>query len=489
MQKIKLFGIILGSLFFISCRSQAQNTFTAKRTIITGLVTNFSEKYNVIIVNYCDPIQEYEVRYAQKLSESQGSFLTEHKYTFAQNLTVRLGNQFINVFIHPGDSVFITIDANKLENNLNDAVRFSGDNANLNQELFSWTTSHQYNYTPQVDYTVSPADFLKNIEANFKAGKDSIQAYASQTNMSRFLEKWAFIDYKFTQANQLMDYDHPEANNWNLFTHPIFDVFNEDNFQTMMFPYHLGVCMNALIRDDAELKQLFTAEKQGPAIRLLIKKLSEKAPKGIVRDVMLFDFLKARLKENIQLYDSIPEIATAFSQAYFHHELKTFIEKQRKGNIQVLSQKEKSLTGILHLNNETIENISDVKLLNYLAANFKNKVLYIDVWATWCGPCKKEFELIPDLHKYFKDTKEVVFVNLCLESNTEQWKQTIAKHQIKGENYYLDGNASKLFMAENNLSGFPSYLIIDKDGKIHYSVHRPSNLEAAIQDIESCLTP
>lgn len=286
-----------------------------------------------------------------------------------------------------------------------------------------------------------------------------------------------------------MDYDHPEANNWNLFTHPIFDVFNEDNFQTMMFPYHLGVCMNALIRDDAELKQLFTAEKQGPAIRLLIKKLSEKAPKGIVRDVMLFDFLKARLKENIQLYDSIPEIATAFSQAYFHHELKTFVEKQRKGNIQVLSQKEKSLTGILHLNNETIENISDVKLLNYLAANFKNKVLYIDVWATWCGPCKKEFELIPDLHKYFKDTKEVVFVNLCLESNTEQWKQTIAKHQIKGENYYLDGNASKLFMAENNLSGFPSYLIIDKDGKIHYSVHRPSNLEAAIQDIESCLTP
>ena len=141
------------------------------------------------------------------------------------------------------------------------------------------------------------------------------------------------------------------------------------------------------------------------------------------------------------------------------------------------------------MNNETIENISDVKLLNYLAANFKNKVLYIDVWATWCGPCKKEFELIPDLHKYFKDTKEVVFVNLCLESNTEQWKQTIAKHQIKGENYYLDGNASKLFMAENNLSGFPSYLIIDKDGKIHYSVHRPSNLEAAIQDIESCLTP
>ena len=205
---------------------------------------------------------------------------------------------------------------------------------------------------------------MKSIKLNFDNAKDSIEAYARQTNMSDFMKRWAFIDYKFITANFLMDYDNSEANKWDIFTDPVFDVFNEDNFQTMYFQYHLGVCMKALIQSEIEIKRLFSDKKNIPAIQLTIEKLFEKAPYGIVRDVMLFDFLKEQLKEDIQLYDAIPEIKTAFSQAYFSDELKKFIETNKSSQrTQVLSEEEKLLKGILHMTNNEIEKLPDVKLL------------------------------------------------------------------------------------------------------------------------------
>lgn len=325
---------------------------------------------------------------------------------------------------------------------------------------------------------------MKSIKLNFDNAKDSIEAYARQTNMSDFMKRWAFIDYKFITANFLMDYDNSEANKWDIFTDPVFDVFNEDNFQTMYFQYHLGVCMKALIQSEIEIKRLFSDKKNIPAIQLTIEKLFEKAPYGIVRDVMLFDFLKEQLKEDIQLYDAIPEIKTAFSQAYFSDELKKFIETNKSSQrTQVLSEEEKLLKGILHMTNNEIEKLPDVKLLNFLSEKYKNKVLYIDVWATWCAPCIKEFEFTPILHTHFKD-KDVVFINLCLESKIENWKAAITKNKISGENYFLNTNESILFRAENNLSGFPSYLIIDRNRKIHNPAPNPSNSESTIKKIE-----
>ena len=202
---------------------------------------------------------------------------------------------------------------------------------------------------------------------------------------------------------------------------------------------------------------------------------------------MLFNFLKGALNEMPEIYDSIPAIKVAFSQDFFRNELER-IAKTNTTDEQKLKQSETTsqLKGIFYLANDTPEELSDIKLLNYLTEKHKGKVLYIDVWATWCGPCIEEFKSAQSLHNYFKD-KDVVFINLCLASNSDTWKPSIEKHSIGGEHYFLDNNASTLFMGEHNLSGYPSYLIIDKTGGIHYSIPRPSNLESSIQKIESCL--
>jgi thiol-disulfide isomerase/thioredoxin len=245
--------------------------------------------------------------------------------------------------------------------------------------------------------------------------------------------------------------------------------------------------MNALIRSEVEISRLFSEKEYMPAIQLTIEKLLEKAPKGVVRDVMLFNFLRYKLKEMPELYDFIPDMKLVFSQDFFKKELEKLLEKNKIiGQTLQLSETESQLNGILYVADSKTEELPNVKLLNFLFEKYKGKVLYLDIWATWCGPCTKEFESASNLHKYFKD-KDVVFVNLCLESNIENWKQAIMKYNIGGENYFLDYNAVQLFRAENNLPGYPSYLIIGKNGVIN-PAPRPSNLEFAIQTIESCLS-
>jgi thiol-disulfide isomerase/thioredoxin len=486
----KLSYLLLVSIFFFACSQKEEKKLEPKRTVIAGVVKNFSDDASVITVNFCNPLSDKR-EFAQDLTETNGYFHVEHDYVFAQNLTIRFASYgFINLFVHPGDSIFLTIDVNEIPHNWNNVVCFSGDNAELNKELFLFT-SHFYHLLNQkrieLDET-SPETLLASLKRTFEQVQDSINAYSERENMSDFLKNWAYMDRKFIITNYLINYyvkNRDKETTWDVFTDSIFDFFNENNFQTMYFPYHLDICMWTLAYSDVEISRLLSEKEYIPAIRLLIERLQKKAPEGVVRDVMLFNFLKYPINKIPELYDSIPEIKNFFSQDFFNIELKRRIEKI--GQTQTLSETESQLREVIYLENNEIEKLSNVKLLNYLADKYKGKLLYIDVWATWCGPCLKEFdEHTHNLHTHFEN-KEVVFINLCLASHLDTWKPTIEKYAIGGENYFLASNASNLFKGEYNLRGYPSYLIVDKNKEIHYDVPRPSQLEEVIQKIELCL--
>lgn len=108
----------------------------------------------------------------------------------------------------------------------------------------------------------------------------------------------------------------------------------------------------------------------------------------------------------------------------------------------------------------------------------KGKMIYVDVWATWCKPCLDEMENSRLLREKLTG-HDVVFVYLCISSQSEsQWKSLIASNQIEGQNYFLDQEQTKALVSHFKITGIPRYLIVGKDGKLkNEAASRPGKAE------------
>jgi thiol-disulfide isomerase/thioredoxin len=109
---------------------------------------------------------------------------------------------------------------------------------------------------------------------------------------------------------------------------------------------------------------------------------------------------------------------------------------------------------------------SDAKeVFNSLLAKHKNKVLYIDCWATWCSSCRAEMPYSNKLMKKFEG-QNVEFVFLCLDSEKDQWKALLSELQIGGTHYCLSKAESSALRKILGISGVPHYVMIGKNGTI-----------------------
>jgi thiol-disulfide isomerase/thioredoxin len=118
---------------------------------------------------------------------------------------------------------------------------------------------------------------------------------------------------------------------------------------------------------------------------------------------------------------------------------------------------------------DTIANI-DSFILN-LKAKFPNKALIIDFWATWCAPCIADMPFSKSLHQKNKDLP-VEYIYLCTTSSSsiDIWKNRIGEMQIPGTHIYVnDKIIARLKTALNAEGGFPTYVVIDVNGKVNKS--------------------
>jgi len=127
-------------------------------------------------------------------------------------------------------------------------------------------------------------------------------------------------------------------------------------------------------------------------------------------------------------------------------------------------------------------------LLVNIVNKHKGKVIYVDFWATWCGPCRGEMPFSLKIQEKMKG-KDVVFVYLCSSSSPEsKWKQLINQLEITGDHYYVNKNAWADLAGRFGVTGIPHYLLIDKEGRVvQTAAKRPSQGDALVHDIEELL--
>lgn len=148
--------------------------------------------------------------------------------------------------------------------------------------------------------------------------------------------------------------------------------------------------------------------------------------------------------------------------------------------------------------NDNSKNFSDAKILNtnyttldYLLERFAGQNMFIDIWATWCMPCIKEFQHKSILEGY-SNNKDLVLIYISIDKPhwENRWKENINYNQLKG--YHLRANNELIEDIWNKIGGqkgqIPRYLLINKNGEIiNNDAPAPSSNSELKEEIEKML--
>jgi thiol-disulfide isomerase/thioredoxin len=126
--------------------------------------------------------------------------------------------------------------------------------------------------------------------------------------------------------------------------------------------------------------------------------------------------------------------------------------------------KKKAETEVLSAGGETMLKTEGDKIFHNIIKNYKGKVVYVDFWATWCGPCKAGIEQIKPLKEELKN-ENIVFVYITNPTSPEK-DYAKAKPGIMGEHYKLTSDEWNHLAAKFNIYGIPHYALVDKNGRV-----------------------
>ena len=111
--------------------------------------------------------------------------------------------------------------------------------------------------------------------------------------------------------------------------------------------------------------------------------------------------------------------------------------------------------------------------------DLKGKYVYIDVWATWCGPCRAEIPALKKVEEKYHDKNiEFVSISVDVDKDHEKWKKFVSEKQLGGIQLFADKNWNSDFMKSFGINSIPRFILIDPNGKVVKSdAKRPSDPE------------
>ncbi len=118
----------------------------------------------------------------------------------------------------------------------------------------------------------------------------------------------------------------------------------------------------------------------------------------------------------------------------------------------------------------------DMKGKRVMLSDLKGKAVYIDCWATWCGPCKMETPHMAKLYEHYKNNKKIMLVSISLDAKTKPWMAMLNKDKPGWPQYIVKNDFNSTLCTNYNIDAIPRFMMFDSEGRIvSLNAPRPSN--------------
>jgi thiol-disulfide isomerase/thioredoxin len=307
---------------------------------------------------------------------------------------------------------------------------------------FLFNVSRNYSRTSDFPTALkSISDFYLNKKKIIEGYKDSVddKAYKEANEIVNY-DKLANILTLYTQFNKKDDtiinpLDKADAAAWNYLTFRNV-IGNYNAYINKVYHINSAVDFNNFIR--------------------------EKLPAG-TQDYAIFCYLTSYKPTDKNKLDTLNQLVTAFNKSAIHKDLANNLSLNlEKYNTNFKTKDSKGIELLSTVNDKPVS-------LDELIDQNKGKIIYLDFWATWCGPCLAQMPASSTLlNKYQKTKARIVFLYLSQDENMAAWKTKSNNLEIAAnESFIILKNAAfGAFLNKYHLKFIPRYMILGKKGEM-----------------------
>ncbi|MEH3112194.1 redoxin domain-containing protein [Pedobacter terrae] len=440
---MKLSKIIFSSLLLFSIRAAAQQTF------ISGNFNSTQKEVKVEDISEFQYLQPQNENLTVK-TDTEGNFSIH--FDLKKPGYYRIGRNIL--FLSPGDNLKVAIN-----------------HLNPNLSTFAGTGHEANNYLKNTPFPKggSYLESGKNISPYPKVQLENILNKERERSLELNRLKGVNLGFKNLEAARIKA-DVVNSINSVRYYAPMKLKLSNDTAVRYLDTFHqlakskLNICLRELKRP--EYLQL-------PVVRDIARLISTNSAKYQKSDIAFL----ARVRDWI-IADSLTALMTGMEDkakiAAFSSQLQSikFLD-YRQAAFRTRSSLLKYGDGDLAVDfYATDQDGNAVKL-----SDWKGKVIFIDLWATWCGPCLQQMPGFEKLKQQYSGNKDVLFVSLSIDENVDDWKKNVAFRKAGGLQWHINRTGLKDYHVIN----IPRTIIINQHFKIaNFQAPAPSSKDNII---------
>lgn len=469
-------------------------------TQLTGNIQNLADG-DRLLINIPFDCWYYEDLSEQINPDKQGNFKIQLDIQKPQNIFLNFNDDRLLLYAEPGKEIKIAFDSKDLQGSL----KFMGD-LKAENEFRKESGLLYFSLLPEgIEYSMASAmeiqEHIKNAQKRF-----SDLLVTNSQRYSEHFQKITRADLEYVEHKIIWDMIRGPRKalreNRELWSSVLKQAHEsslidnreaiESNFyQTMLayYPRYINISSESKAEFQAKVQDILNKSFEEALAEIKLKgerywefKVMNRYFSGKVLEKLLASFIENGIRHGE--LDYLNETYNFFIETYPESTYRSYINELMEPVLKLNNNNSISF----EMANPSIDTYEEI------ISSHKEKVVLIDLWGSWCGPCKTQFKYSADLKERFKD-EPVDFVYIAFEYNRSApekiWKKTVNLYNLSGRHILADDTLKRnieLLYGSPERKSFPRYILVDKKGEIaNLNAPLPSSQEELTSEIENLL--